>query len=685
MSTNRLAEETSPYLLLHKDNPVDWHAWGPDAFQEAESSGKPVLLSIGYTACHWCHVMNRESFADADTAALMNDNFVNVKVDREERPDIDQIYQTAAQAMGYPGGWPLTVFLTARGEPFFVGGYFPNEERFGQVPFKRVLEDVAKKYREQGEAVATDAGRISEFLGAQWSRDQRGPFDPRLIDVVAVHVAQRFDLFYGGVSGAPKFPNAPLTEVLWRAFLRTGAVQFPQLVQVTLDTMCLAGIYDHVGGGFHRYAVDERWLVPHFEKMLYDNALMIDLLTTVGIHNRVPLYRTRVDETIGWALREMMVGDGFASSLDADVDGEEGAYYLWTASEIDASLMGTFAQRFKDVYGIRAEGAFNGKNIIARTGAFPYPLPDADEALLKRQRELLLAARSQTRKAPLRDDKVLADSNGMMIAALVNAGTTYANPAWIAAAAKAFAFVVKTLGDGNRLFHTWRDGKRGHAGFADDYAQMARAALALWEATGEKDYLDHAKHWTLALNEFFWDAANGGYCQTPVDDTPLLHRVRTVQDQAGMSANGTMVGVLAKLFFATGETSYRDRAGQIVGSFAGELGRSFLALGAYLNGLETLVTGLQIVIVGARDNPKTHELMTAVFGRSLPNRLLLVVPPGETLPEGHPALGKGMENGQPTAYVCQHQNCSAPIANPVTLSQVLQLPPRPPQAGQRPQ
>jgi uncharacterized protein len=587
--------------------------------------------------------------------------------------------------MGYQGGWPLTIFLNAKGEPFFVGGYFPKEEKFGQVPFKKVIEEVSKKFREQGDAVRNDATNITQALGSLWSRDMRGPLDPRLLDILSVHVAQRFDLFYGGVTGAPKFPNAPLIEVLWRAFLRTGAMQFPQLVQTTLDTMCLSGVYDHVGGGFHRYAVDERWSIPHFEKMLYDNAAMIDLLTTVGVHNRVPLYRTRVEETIGWVLREMMVGDAFASSLDADVDGEEGAYYLWTAPEIDATLMGTFAQRFKDVYAIRAEGIINGKNIIARTGGFPYPLPDADEALLKRQRELLLAARMQNRKTPARDDKVLADSNGMMIAALANAATAYASVAWLNAAQQAFAFVVKAMAEGDRLFHSWRDGKRGHMGFSDDYAQMIRAALALWEATGDKQYLDYAKRWTLVMNEFFWDAQQGGYAQTAADDTPLLHRVRSVFDAATPSANGTMIGTLAKLFLATGDTTYRDRAGNIIGSFAAEVGRSFLGMGSYLNGLETLLAGLQIVVVGARDNPKTQELVTAVLGRSLPNRLLMVVDPSEALPEGHPAHGKTMENGQPTAYVCQHQNCSAPIANPVTLSQVLQLPPRPPQGGGRPQ
>jgi uncharacterized protein YyaL (SSP411 family) len=319
-----------------------------------------------------------------------------------------------------------------------------------------------------------------------------------------------------------------------------------------------------------------------------------------------------------------------------------------------------------------------------RLGNLPYPLPDADEALLKRQRELLLAARSQTRTAPLRDDKVLADWNGMMIAAFANAGAAFGNPAWIAIAARAFDFVVKAMGDGDRLTHSWRDGKRGHMGFADDYAHMARAALALWEASGDKRYLDRAKHWIHVLDEYFWDNQIGGYFLSAADDAPLLHRVRSVLDQAVPCANAVMIGVLAKLHLATGEPSYRERAGAIVGSFAGELGRSFLAMGTYLNGLETMLAGLQIVIVGQKDSPKTQELVSAVMGRSLPNRLLMVVAPDEALPETHPAFGKKMENGQPTAYVCQHQNCSAPIANAVTLSQVLQLPPRPPQ-GTRPQ
>lgn len=677
MSTNRLAEETSPYLLLHKDNPVQWYPWGQEALQDAEASGKPILLSVGYAACHWCHLMNKESFSDPEIAAAMNENFINVKVDREERPDIDQYYQTAAQAMGFRGGWPLTIFLNSKGEPFFVGGYFPNEDRYNQPAFKKVLDDVAGIYKNQADNVADNAAKITAALSDQWSRDTRGQIDPRALDVLSVHTAQRFDIFYGGLTGTPKFPHVPQIEVLWRAFLRSGAPQFAQLVSTTLDTMCLSSVYDHIGGGFHRYAVDERWLVPHFEKMLADNALMVDILTLVGQFNRHPLYRTRIEETLAWIKRDMTVEGGFASSIDADVDTEEGVYYLWNEAEVDAVLTGTFSQRFKDVYNVTKDGAMNGRNILHRLGA-PFPLNDADEALLKRQRELLLAAR-QKRMAPLRDDQLQADANGLAIRAFANAGAVYSNPEWIQTAVQTFDFIVKTMGEGERLYHSWRNGKRGHTGLADDYARMIRAAIALWEVTGSKTYLDHAKAWTRTMNELFWDAAAGGYFQIAADDISNLHRMRTVIDQTAPSANSTMIDNLSKLVLLTGDQTYQQRLDSLIGAFARELNGSYLAMSGYLNGLETLIAGLQIIIVGPRESGKTQELVAAVMGRSLPNRLLVQVTPNEPLPEGHPAHGKTMENGQPTAYICQHKTCMAPITNAATLSQVLQLPVRPQQ------
>jgi len=674
MSQNQLDRESSPYLLLHKDNPVHWRAWGPEALAEAEETGKPILLSVGYSACHWCHVMNHESFRDAETAALMNELFVNIKVDREERPDIDQIYQTAANAMGHNGGWPLTMFLTPQAEPYFAGTYYPNEERQGQPAFKNVLSEVARIFHEQKEPVANTAARVQQSFANLWARDLRGNLDGGVIDQVAIRIGQRFDIFYGGITGAPKFPSVELTEILWRAHLRTAVTPFLQLALTTLDGLCMGGVYDHIGGGFARYATDERWLVPHFEKMLYDSALIVDLLTLSWQHNRSALYRDRVENTLGWVLREMVLEQGaFASSLDADTDGEEGKYYLWSEAEIDAALMGTFAQRFKQAYGVRREGNFQGKNLLQRIGNAPYPMPEADEALLQKQRELLLAARLK-RTPPHRDDKVLADWNGMMIASLANAGIVFRQPQWTAAAMRAFEFIANTLGDSGRLYHSWRDGKRNRQGFADDYAHMATAAFILWEATTDKKYLEHAKTWVHTLNEHYWDSQNGGYFYTSDDSDPLIVRTRSVFDQATPCANGTMVALLSRLHYATADNGYRDRANALIQAFSGEVARAFVSMGSYINGLEVALTGLQIVIVGPLGNAKTHELVNAVLGRSLPNRTLMVVGPNETLPESHPAAGKTMQNGQPTAYVCQRNTCSAPISNPVTLSQVLQLP-----------
>jgi uncharacterized protein len=671
---NRLDKETSPYLLLHKDNPVDWHPWGREALAEAEATGKPILLSIGYTACHWCHVMNHESFADPETAALMNQHFINVKVDREERPDLDQLYQVAANSMGSQGGWPLTVFLTPKGVPFFSGTYFPREARYGQPPFKSVLKDVSQTFTEQGSALEAGGAKLTETLNTLWNRDMRGSFDSTVLDTVALRVGQRFDLFYGGVQGTQKFPSVPLVEMLWRAYLRTNTTQFVQLMAASLDHMLIGGLCDHVGGGFYRYCTDERWLVPHFEKMTTDNAALIALMTLGWQHNRNPLYLSRVEDTIGWLMREMKVEDAFATSLDADSEGEEGKYYLWSEAEIDAALAGTFSQKFKAAYSVSREGNFQGRNILRRIGATAsFPQPDADEALFATQRQKLLAVRLK-RVPPMRDDKVLADANGMLITALAEAGAAMSRPEWTKAAVKAFDFVVKALGDGDRLFHSWRAGKRGHMGFADDYAHMARAALALWEATGEPRFLDQAKRWVHALNENFWDGAGGGYFFSAHDDDPLFVRIRSIFDQTQPPANSVMMGVLARLAMATADREYSERAGQLIQSFAEEAKRAFVSSGSFFNNLEFLATNLQIVVIGPLSHPKTRELVAAVLGRSLPNRLLIVVEPGQALPEGHPAQGKTMENGQPTAYLCQRGTCTAPMTNPVALSQMLLLP-----------
>jgi uncharacterized protein YyaL (SSP411 family) len=576
--------------------------------------------------------------------------------------------------MGNGGGWPLNVFLTHEGAPYFICGYLPPEDRSGLPAFSTILRDQTQRYREQQDVVLQNSNQVVASLNQLWNRDMRGNIDPSFIETGSIRIAQRYDIFFGGMQGLTKFANVSSLEVLWRAYLRSGFPQFLQLAATTVDNICLGALYDHVGGGVFRYCTDERWLVPHFEKILSDNAQIIDLLTLVWQFNRNNLSRDTVRDTIGWMLREMKVGEGFAAALTADSEGEEGKYYLWSEAEVDAALKGTFVQRFKTVYNIRREGNINGRSILHRIGSpVPYPLPEADDALVAKQRQLLLAER-QTRTPPMRDDKVLADWNGYTITALVNAGAAFKNNEWISQAIRTFDFIVKTHGDGDRLYHSWRDGKRSTLGFADDYASMARAALALWEVTSEKRFLDHAKRWTNTLNEHFWDNEKGGYAFTSDDAEPLVVRTRMVFDQPTPSANAVMMGVLGRLHLATADQAYFDRGQAIAVTFAGEAMRVWHSMGAYFSNMEFLSLAAQIVIIGPQDNAKTHELAQAVYGRSFPNRLVTMLNPNETLPEGHPAHGKTMQNGQPTAYICQRNTCSPPITNAVQLSQILQLP-----------
>ena len=673
MSRNALAEETSPYLLLHKDNPVHWRVWGPQAFEDAARENKPLLVSVGYTACHWCHVMAHESFNDPETAALINELYIPVKVDREERPDLDNWLQTAVTLSGQGSGWPLNAFLTPRGEPYFAGTYFPKDDSMGRPAFKTVLRDLAARYRENPQSLEPNIRQIAQVMARAWGENRSGRMDPLLMEQVSVATAQRYDIFFGGVMGIPKFPNAPSLKFVWRAYLRTGIPQFQQVVLTTLDTICRGGIYDHVGGGFARYAADERWLIPHFEKMLADNAQIIEILTLAWQHNRSTLYRNRIEETVAWIEREMLVeGAGLASSLDADSEGEEGRYYTWTDADIDTALQGTLIPRFKQAYGISKEGNFQGRNILHRF--IPIAgLTQADEGLFAAQRGRLLKARDG-RPRPQRDDKVLAEANGMMIAALANAGAVYRETRWIEMARRAFNFVVQKLGNGNELFHTYCAGKSQYAAFSDDYANMARAALTLWEATGEKTYLEWAKTWTRELDENYWDLAMSGYAFSVGRDEPISVRIRTAFDNQTPSANGIMIEVLARLFFITGEQTYSDRVSALVTAFAGDVGQAYLQMPTYLNSFEFCAAAIQIVIVGHNKDSRTHDLINAVHGRSVPNRVLRIVSPEDPLPEGHPAFGKTMQNGQPTAYICQGRTCSSPVTSAVQLSQILQLP-----------
>ena len=669
---NSLDQATSFFLRQHKDNPIQWRQWSPEVLAEAEAADKPIFLNMGYNACHWCHAMNTESFSDPEIARLINENFIPVIADRQERPDLDMIYQAAANVMGHGGGWPLNTFLTPKGVPYFVTGFLPKEERMGQPAFGKVLTDMAQFYRDRRQEVTQNSDAVMQQLEALFGRDMRGPLESIGLDIAAVRIGQRFDIFMGGLIAQVKFPHTSQLEVLWRAFLRTGAQQFLQLVSTTLDNMLLGGLCDHVGGGFFRYSTDERWLVPHFEKTLYDNAQMVEFLVGVWQFNRNELCRQRAVEAVEWMLREMRVDGAFAAGLDADTDGEEGKFYLWSEAEVDAALAGTFSARFKQVYGVTRDGSVMGKNVLRRAAPFGV-MSEADEALLAKQRGLLLAAREK-RARPQRDDTILTDWNGIAIRSLAFAGAVFERPDWVQAAITAYDRIKALLGDGDQFHHSYVAGTLGAAGFSDDYAQMARAALTLWEVTGEGRYLEDAKAWTNVMNTQFWSEARGGYNFTREGSDPLILRMRMIHDQPTPSTNATMVTVLTRLALITGVAEYGGRAQAILTSFADEINRNFVSCAEMLNGLEYFGTGLQIVVLGGRVHPRAQEFIHAVWGKAMPNRLLVVTESSDNLPDGHPAKGQPMQNGQPTVYICQRNACSTAITSAVTLSQALTLP-----------
>ena len=670
MDRNRLGEETSPYLLQHKDNPVHWQPWGAEALAAAKAQDKPILLSIGYAACHWCHVMAHESFENPEIAARMNDLFVNIKVDREERPDLDAIYQHALALMGEQGGWPLTMFLTPDGEPFWGGTYFPPEQRWGRPGFAQVLEAMSNAYAQKRDDVAKNVVALREALQKLGRPERGGGIGRDVRDRIAERLLRESDQLHGGIGTAPKFPQTGVLELLWRAWKRTGQAPYRDAVVKALDAMSQGGIYDHLGGGFARYSTDARWLVPHFEKMLYDNAELVDLLTVVWQETKSPLYRERVDETLGWVSREMVTREGgFASSLDADSEHEEGKFYVWLEPEIDR-VLGERAGLFKRFYDVTPEGNWEGKNILNRSGR-PQRADEETERELAACRARLLQAREK-RVRPGWDDKVLTDWNGLMIAAMANAGTVYERPVWIETARCAFDFIRREMVvDDGRLLHSSRAGRARHPASVDDYANLCRAAVALHEATGDETFLSQARDWIAVLDRYYWDEAEGGYFFAAKDTEGLIARAKTAADSAVPAGNGTLVGVLTRLAILTGEEAYSRRAEAIVGTFSGEVARNFFPLATLLNNVELLEKPLQIVIVRERNDPLFQSLLRAVYNVSLPNRVVLTLPPGASLPASHPAHGKGLVDGKPAAYICDGPICSLPISDPDSLLETL--------------
>ena len=660
---NRLATETSPYLLQHQANPVDWWPWGPEALAQARSSNKPILLSVGYAACHWCHVMAHESFEDEATARVMNELFVNIKVDREERPDIDQIYMAALHHLGEHGGWPLTMFLTPSGEPIWGGTYFPKTSRYGKPAFVDVLREIVRLFREEPDKIERNRAALMERLANAARPAGKMTIGRAELDNAARQLGGLIDPVNGGTRGAPKFPQAALFECLWRAGLRTGETRYFAAVEITLDHICEGGIYDHLGGGFARYSVDERWLVPHFEKMLYDNAQLLELLAIAYRRTGKDLYRRRAYETVAWLEREMTTEQGaFCASLDADSEGEEGKFYVWSYDEVIRQLGIEDGEFFARHYDVTPAGNFEGHNIPNRLKA--PPSSDADEKRLAALREKLLAVRA-LRVRPGLDDKVLADWNGLMIAALADAGSMLDQPHWPELARRAFDFVAQSMTRGDRLGHSWRQGKLKFPGLASDYAAMIRAALALYEAAGSAGFLEQALRWQQALDRDYANPDTGTYYLTAADAEGLVIRPAATADEATPNHNAVAAPNLIRLAALSGDDSWRDKADLLIAAVAPHIAENLYMHLAMLNAIDLRLRGAEIVVTG--QGAAADALLAAA--RRLPplDRIVLHAASAELLPSKHPARAKLNAAAEPRAFVCVGESCSLPVTDPAAL------------------
>jgi len=673
MSQNRLAQETSPYLIQHKDNPVAWWPWGPEALAEAKRSGKPILLSVGYAACHWCHVMAHESFEDEATAAVMNELYVNIKVDREERPDIDEIYMRALQLMGEQGGWPLTMFLTPDAEPFWGGTYFPNKPNYGRPGFQDVLKTVSRVFHNEPDKVEENRKQLAKALQERARASGAVKLGIPELNRASEQIGSLFDPIHGGLRGAPKFPQCAMLEFLWRAGERTGEERYYAVAERTLDRMSQGGIYDHLGGGYSRYSVDERWLAPHFEKMLYDNAQILELLALAFARTGDTLFYDRARETVEWLAREMTTPEGaFASSLDADSEGEEGKFYLWSLEEIRDALGAEDSEFFAKHYDVSEGGNFEHANILNRLNRLPRSKENPsrsndDETRLANLRAKLLQTRAK-RVRPGLDDKVLADWNGLMIAALANAGALMNEPDWVKRGEKAFAFIAANMTKSERLGHSTRAGRLLFPGLSSDFAAMIRAAIALHQATGKQDYLDHARRWSAALEKHHYDSETHGYFLTADDAEGLIVRPALTRDDALPNPNGVQAQNLIRLALLTGDDNYRERADKLLEGLLPLAAESVFNHMTLLSALDLRLRHLEIVVAGKH----AEEFAQAALKLSFLDRTLLRATSVDALPSQHPARAKlDSLKGESAAFVCQGEHCSLPVTKPARLAEAV--------------
>ena len=667
---NRLARETSPYLLQHQDNPVDWRPWGPEALSEARARNKPILLSIGYSACHWCHVMAHESFENPGIAALMNELFVNIKVDREERPDLDALYMLAVQMMTGQGGWPMTVFLTPDGKPFYGGTYYPPEDRGPMPGFPRILRGVSEAYHDRREDIASSAQRIASALQAHFDTvPAEGRLDRTILDEAARNLARGYDRVNGGFGGAPKFPSPMAIELLLRVYARTGAERALQMAEHTLDRMARGGLYDQVGGGFHRYAVDAIWLVPHFEKMLYDNAQLAHVYTLAWQVTGEPFYRAIATETLDYVLAEMTSPEGgFYSTQDADSEGHEGKFYVWTPAELRAVLGDDGGDAMARLLGASERGNFEGSNVLS--------LPRPEDRMMLREgkhadmRRRLYAARTR-RVWPGRDDKVLASWNGMMLRAIATAAWVFDDTRYADAARRNARFLLDRLRQDGWLLRSYKDGEAKLNGYLEDYANVIDGLLALYAATFEPKWIERATELADTMLAEFYDPGAGAFYDTGTSHEQLITRPRDAYDSATPSGSSVACDVLVRLAHLTSNVDYNRVATRVLTSHAAPASEQPSGYARLLVAVDAAVgPAAEIALIGNPDAADTRALLAALRRAYLPRVAAALAAPERANDVANlmPLLaGRPQIDGRATAYVCLNYACQLPTTDPMVM------------------
>lgn len=683
---NRLAYETSPYLLQHKDNPVDWYPWGDAAFASAKLLDKPILLSIGYSSCHWCHVMAHESFENESIAAMMNNNFVNIKVDREELPDVDSIYMTAVQAMTGSGGWPLTVFLTPDGQPFFGGTYFPPEDRQNMAGFPRVLTAITETYMTKRSELLENSRKIVDAIRSQATpRKSDAEINESLIFGAFTHLVGNTDPVNGGTMGGPKFPQPMVYELMLRYWKRTGSSQMLEIVEQTLNGMANGGIYDQVGGGFARYSVDESWLVPHFEKMLYDNAQLVSLYTHAYQATKNESYARIVTETLEYVRREMTHSSGgFFSASDADSEGVEGKFFVWTPEELKSVLTSDDAELAIEYWGVTDEGNFEGSNVLhvpSATSEFATNKGISESDLLgqlERIKVTLLDARSG-RVAPGIDDKILTSWNALMLKAFAESGAVFQNKEWVEVAKKNADLLLNSIRDDEgRLLHTWKatsdtQGEARILGYLDDHAYLVDALVSLYESTFESEYLENARQLADAMIARFWDQDWKVFYDTSLEHSKLIVRPRDVLDNAVPSGGAVAASALYKLGVLTDNQEFKDLASESVRAVVPFMEQAPAAVAAWLGTVDLMTSNMrEVVVIGVANDSETDELVGASRHDYQPNMVFAGAYGELMVDEASPLLqGRGMIDGKPAAYVCENYACKAPVSSVEELQELL--------------